>query len=92
MEWFKNSVDDRPKVVTGKTPTITTPSGHRIPIAIRKGLPYIKMRPYTDEEKKTLPQVVLTSPHPWDPTVLDSKVPDSWYSRPSAHDLHYAKS
>ena len=82
MEWFKNLVDDRPKVVTGKTPTITTPGGNRIPISIRKGLPYIKMRPYTDEEKKTLPQVILTSPHPWDPTILDSKVPESWYTRP----------
>jgi hypothetical protein len=84
MEWYKNSVDERPKVVTGRTPTITTPCGSRIPIAIRKGLPYIKMRAYTDEEKKTLPQVIITSPHPWDPSVLDSKVPESWYSKPTA--------
>ena len=82
VEWFKNAVDDRPKVVTGRTPTITTPNGQRIPIAINKGLPYIKMRPFTDEEEKTLPQVILTSPHPWDPSILDSKVKESWYSKP----------
>jgi hypothetical protein len=84
VEWFKNAVDDRPKVVTGRTPTITTPNGQRIPIAIKKGLPYIKMRPFTDKEEKTLPKVILTSPQPWEPSILDSKVDESWYDKPPA--------
>ena len=33
------------------------------------------------EEEQTLPHVTITSPHQWNPSVLDSKVDDKWYNR-----------
>ena len=81
LEHYKIRVDERPKKVTGKTPSIITLEGIEIPMSTRRGLPYIRLRPGTDEEWKTLPRVTLTSPHIWDPTVLDSKVADSWYDK-----------
>jgi hypothetical protein len=40
------------------------------------GLPYIMMRPFTDEEFKELPHVLWTSEDDWDPTSLDSVISD----------------
>ena len=82
MEWNKVTVDERPKTITGKTPSILTLEGYEIPISIRKGLPYISLRPPSDEERKTLPKINLTSPYEWNPSVLDSKVNESWYNKP----------
>ena len=48
-----------------------TLDGYLIPLDIMNGLPYIKLRPYTDGEWKKLPMVVLTSDEEWDPKVLD---------------------
>jgi hypothetical protein len=48
------------------------------------------LRPICDDEKDTLPQITLTAPHPWDPTVLDAKVDDNWYKKtvpPSDYNL-----
>ena len=50
---------------------ITTPSGFCIPMKITNGLPYIKMRPFTDEEWNTLPHIEMTSPEQWDPRKFD---------------------
>jgi hypothetical protein len=60
MEWFKNTVDDRSKKVGGSQ-RITTTDGYIIPISILSGLPYIKQRPYTDDEYHKHPHVFLTS-------------------------------
>ena len=45
-----------------------------IPLEIEDGLPYVKGRPYTDDEWLNLPHVELTSPGDWDPSVLDHKL------------------
>ena len=34
-------------------------------------LPYVPLRPCTDEEEEELPHVILTSDVDWDPKVLD---------------------
>jgi hypothetical protein len=81
LEHFKIKVDEKPLRVTGKVPTITTLEGYEVPICIRHGLPYIQLQPYTDDEWNTLPKIAITSPHPWRPSVLDSRVDDSWYAR-----------
>jgi hypothetical protein len=80
MEWFKNTVDDRSKKVGGSQ-RITTPDGYIIPISILSGLPYIKQRPYTDDEYDTHPHVFLTSNSNWNPSVLDYDGDDDtqWY-------------
>ena len=79
MEWNKCTVDDKPKAITGRTPSISTPDGYQIPISVRRGLPYIRLRPPTDMEINELPRIDLTSMHTWDPKVLDATVHDGWY-------------
>jgi hypothetical protein len=90
LEHFKVKVDERSKQVTGTTPSITTLEGYVIPIATHRGLPYIKLRPIRDDERSTLPSITLTSPHPWDPSVLDAQIDDKWY-RQTTPPSEYAK-
>ena len=81
MEYNKITVNDKSFVVTGETPHIKTVEGYMIPMRIVNGLPYIEMRPYTDEEWKELPHVRLTMPGEWDPSALDSPIPVGWYGK-----------
>jgi len=81
MESFGCKVYDQPFMVSNRTPYIQLPTGHRIPITFRKGLPYIRIRPFTDHDWKTIPHVYLTSPDDWNPAILDSNVPDSWFDQ-----------
>jgi hypothetical protein len=80
MEWFKKTVDDRSKKVGGSQ-RITTTDGYIIPINILSGLPYIKQRPYTDDEYDKHPHVFLTSDNNWNPSVPDYNGDDDtqWY-------------
>jgi hypothetical protein len=70
LEHFKNTVDDKSIKASGGQ-RLTTPDGYVIPIDIIGGLPYIKMRPYTDDEYDTLPHVILTSDIPWNVAVFN---------------------
>ena len=81
MEHYKNHVDDRSYKVGGKQ-CITTNDGYIFPLDVRDGLPYISLRPFTDEEWTTLPHIVLTSDADWDPSVLDHRLSDDdkWYN------------
>jgi hypothetical protein len=79
LESFGCKVQDISSKVNGIPPSITTAEGYQIPIAFRKGLPYIKMRAFDKEDWSTLPQIHITSPQEWDPSCLDAEVPDEWY-------------
>ena len=81
LEDFGCTVNEKPKKVTGKSPSITTIEGYKIPIAIKDGLPYIRMRPFRDKEWDSMPHVCVTSPKPWDPTKMDAEVKDKWYQK-----------
>ena len=70
IEHNKNTVNDKAAAITGETPHIRTLEGYMIPMKVINGLTYIKMRPYTDQEWKTLPHVNLTGVGEWDPSVL----------------------
>ena len=72
IEWFKNSVDDRPVQVGGKQ-RICTIDGYAMPLVCRGGLMYLAMlgKP-TDADFERYPAVHLTGPHEWDPYDLDS--------------------
>ena len=73
MEHFKTIVVEKsPAVNNGIHPYIETNEGCKIPIKINNGLPYIKVRPYTDHEWERLPHIHLTEDKEWDPSVLDS--------------------
>jgi hypothetical protein len=81
LEHYQNDVNDRSIKVSGGLQRILTLDGYVIPINIVAGLPYISMRPYTDDEWDLLPHVILTSDLDWDPTVLDHTLDDDehWY-------------
>jgi hypothetical protein len=82
LKWCGNDVNDRSIKIEGGTQRLTTPDGYIIPIDVRRGLPYIMMWPFTDEEFKELPaHVVWTSEDDWDPTSLDSVISNdpNWY-------------
>ena len=80
MESYTVHVNEKSRKIGG-TQSITTPDGYAIPLNIVEGLPYMKMRQYTDREWKELPHVILTSDSPWDPSYLDDTIEneDAWF-------------
>ena len=81
FESFNNDVDDR-SIHNGGRQRIITPDGYVIPVDIREGLPFIRMRPYTEQESKDSPHVIMTSDEKWNPTTIDSIIshdqPSTW--------------
>ena len=65
-----HQVDDKSRTVGGKQRIITT-DGYAIPLQIRDGLPCLDMSPPTPEELESLPHVIATHDHEWDPKCLD---------------------
>ncbi|CAJ1963053.1 unnamed protein product [Cylindrotheca closterium] len=65
-------MDDKSTKVGGQQ-RLTTPDGFVLPLDIRNGLSYLRMRPPTDRELSNpdIPHVELTSDTDWDPSVLD---------------------
>jgi hypothetical protein len=49
LEWYKQEVDDK-SIKVGGNQRIKTLDGYVIPLDVKSGLPYVKMRPYTDKE------------------------------------------
>ena len=93
IEWFNNTCDDKSHHVGGKQ-VITFLDGYATLLACRQGLMYMSIlgKP-TDQDLDQYPHVLLTSPHEWDPSVLDYSHPNthrysSWAPDPSARDQH----
>ncbi len=81
LEHYKNKVDDR-SIKAGGRQCITTLEGHVLPLDIINGLPYLKMRPPSEQEIKELPHVIMTSGDTWNPALLDCTLSDKddWYN------------
>jgi hypothetical protein len=69
---FGTQVHDTPRSQGGQQRIITS-EGYHIPLSYRSGLPYMDMRPPTDEELQQLPHIILTSDAVWDPSTLDDE-------------------
>jgi hypothetical protein len=80
LEWYKQEVDDK-SIKVGRKQRIKTLDGYVIPLDVKSGRPYVKMRPYTDEEWDSLPHVILTGVGNWNPSVLHHSLTDDeqWY-------------
>ena len=78
---YGHDVNNKSMKVSGGQQRITTPDGFCIPLNIKKGLPYMTLCPYTDDEWNDLPHVVLMGDTDWDPSVLDNDIDDneSWF-------------
>ncbi|CAB9525513.1 Retrotransposon protein [Seminavis robusta] len=83
LEHFGCDVHDKSRLSTGTDPYFVTPNGFRIPMAVKSGLPYVQLRPPTDDEldDSAIPHVDLTSPHVWDPSCLDSVPAADWFDQ-----------
>ena len=78
----------------GGKQVITFLDGYATPLQCRSGLMYMSIlgKP-TDQDLDQYPHVLLTSPHEWDPSLLDSSHPNthgypSWAPHPSVRDQH----
>ena len=81
LEMFHNDVNDKSLKVSGGLQRIKTQDGYVHPLNINNGLPYIPMRPYTDDEWDRLPHVKWTSDVDWDPCILDQNITtnETWF-------------
>ena len=89
----QQSCDDKSHHVGGKQ-VITFLAGYTTPLECRSGLMYMSIigKP-TDKDLDQYPHVLLTSPHEWDPSVLDYSHPNTvdtppGHPDPSARDKH----
>ena len=73
LEHYRNNVSDK-SVKCGGGQRITTADGYIFPLSIKQGLPYLRMRPFTQSEYDTLPHVIMTSDKVWDPSIFDNDV------------------
>ncbi|GAX21182.1 hypothetical protein FisN_14Hu395 [Fistulifera solaris] len=83
LEHFKNVVDDKSIHVGGRQ-CIATLDGYVIPLQVQQGLARLPICPFTDDEWRSLPHVIMTSFLDWDPSVLDhANDQDDWFDRVS---------
>ena len=81
LEAHKQAVHDKSMKVGGKQ-CIVTLDGYVIPLNIRSGLPYMSIRPYTDQKWDHLPHVIFTADTDWDPTIIDHELDsqEDWFN------------
>jgi hypothetical protein len=82
MEAYNADVNDKSNKVPGGMQRIKTLDGYVIPLNINKAaLPYMKIRPFTNQEWGTLPHVILTSDDTWNPSILDNELDndEQWF-------------
>ena len=75
-ESYKSIVDKRSMKNGGKQGIITQ-EGYIIPIEIYNSITYIIMQPYTDQEFKELPRVMVINKLDWGPCTIDYSVENS---------------
>ena len=73
---YTNTVDDK-SVQVGGQQGIFTIDGYSMPLVCKGGLMYLELQGIpTDKDLQTYPSVHFTSPHGWDPFVLDYGHPE----------------
>ena len=77
LEAYHNEVNDKSAKLPGGGQFIKTNDGYTFPLDICSGLPYLPLRPFSDTELETLPQVIMTGDCEWVPTLLDNIITDS---------------
>ena len=75
IECYTNIVDDK-SVQVGGQQRIVTIDGYSMPLICKGGLMYLELQGIPrDKDLQTYPSVHLTSPHKWDPSILDYEHP-----------------
>ena len=75
------AVDDKSKRMGGSQ-TLSTTDGYVIPLDFDRGLMYLNLRPFTDDEFRRYPKVIMTRDVPWHPRRYDHKLSDNedWFT------------
>jgi len=60
LEWYKHDVNHK-SIKVGGLQCSKTFYAYVIPLDFKSGLPYMTIRPYTDDEWENLPHLILTS-------------------------------
>ena len=77
IEWYTNTADDK-SVQVGGQQRIVTIDGYCMPLLCKGGLMYLQLQGIpTDQDLQNKPSVHLTSPHEWDPSVLNYEHPEN---------------
>ena len=77
IEWYTNIVDDKSVQVSGQQ-RIVTIDGYSMLLICKGRLMYMELQGIpTEKDLQTNPSVHLTSPHEWDPSVLDYEQPEN---------------
>ena len=80
-------VDDKASHLLGNQ-MLTASQGFCFPLAITNGLTYLEMRPYTHQEYRQCPHVIMTSDQIWDPRKYDNDIDLAKFKSNIPDDLH----
>ena len=88
VEHYKNEVHDKAKSLGGKQ-SIDFLDGYSCPLECENGLMYLRFvgKPSLADMDK-YPHIIMTSPHPWDPAIIDSNHSSDNGTPPWAGDPH----
>jgi hypothetical protein len=75
MEAYGADINDRPLSLPGDKQRILF-DGYQIPLHFKNGLASLPCRKPADDERGTLPHVIMTSDVDWDPCVYDNIIDD----------------
>ena len=78
LEHYQRTVNDRSVKAKGLQ-RITTHDGYVFPLDIINGLPYLKMRPYTDKEFQMYPYMIMTSNQGYNALDCTFSNKEEWY-------------
>ena len=77
IEWYTNTVDDKSVQVGVHQRTITI-DGYSMSLVCKGGSMHLELQAIPiDKDLQTYTSVHLTSPHRWDPSVLDDEYPEN---------------
>lgn len=88
LESFGNDVNDRPASLPRGLQRIITLEQYVIPLSVHQGLPYMSLRPFTNDEWRSLPHIILTGELDWDPSIVDGEYPLDTVAPPLLPDHH----
>ena len=72
IEIYKNEIDDM-SIKVGDVQRVITLDKHKVSTNVRNSLPYMSLRPHTENEWGKMLHTILASDKDWDLTALDFK-------------------
>ena len=78
---FQNEVNGKSIKILIGLQYITTKDGYYIPLNLIYRLLYMPLKPYTYQEFKDIPKIILTIDTKWEPSILDNTISNTknWY-------------